>query len=54
MNAPLATAQDAIKCACRSASARECIVIRYNTDLDDDIEERCECVCHELEDLGDE
>ena len=44
-------------CACRSVDAKECIRIRYPRPIADDIDrdaldwddERCECVCHEMD-----
>lgn len=46
--------QEAIKCACVSAFSRDCLRIRYKIAVDDEIDGRCECVCHDFEDCGDE
>lgn len=44
-----------MKCACQSADARMCYVVRYDIDpADDDLDDgRCECPCHTDEDFDD-
>ncbi len=38
-----------MKCACRSTDPEMCIRLRYDIDLEDECDERCECSCHDEE-----
>lgn len=40
-------------CACKSADAHACILLRYGCDYGDP-SERCECLCHQRDQDDDE
>lgn len=41
-------------CACPSRDGRICITLRYGEEAAEDLNDRCQCLCHEWDDDDDD